>query len=121
MKNFVRPLGFAIACLLGGSGPAAQNRVVAEIPIAVERNKTVVPVTVGGTSLRLILDTGMYNDGCLIFHRDKVDVGAFARLQRVQVAGAGAGDASEALSDDSASFQVGGLAFKNQRVTILTG
>jgi len=121
MKNVVRPLLCVIACLLDGSVPAAQNRVVAQIPITVARNKIVVPVTAGGTSLRLILDTGMHYDGILIFDKNKVDVGAFSHLRRAQVAGAGAGDASGALTDDLANFQVGRVAFENQRVTILTG
>lgn len=95
--------------------------VVAEIPIAVERNKTIVPVRAGGASLRLILDSGMPSDGILLFRRGNVDTSSFGAASQARLAGGGAGSATTALVFDAASFSVGGLAFQNQRVILLSG
>lgn len=103
------------------SGSRSAASVVAEIPIAVERNKTIVPVAAGGATLRLILDTGMPSDGIMLFRSDKVDTGSFGRASHASLAGGGSGSPSQALVFDAATFSVGSVAFKNQRATILTG
>jgi len=98
----------------------AQNRILADIPIELARNKTIIPVTIGASSpLRLILDSGMHYDGILIFDREKVDLNSFKHLVEVQLRGAGQGGATRALSDDAATFSIGPLRFEKQRVTIL--
>lgn len=112
-----------VAALLVGSGQAraaAQNRLVAEVPIELANNKTIVPVTVGGATLRLILDSGMPYDGVLVFDTAKVDLGRFANLARAQIGGAGQGGASGALHDPTAGFSVGSLDCRGQPVTLLT-
>jgi hypothetical protein len=99
----------------------AQSRVVAEVPIEVVRGRAVVPVRIGsGAPLRLILDSGMPYDGILLFDSARVDLRAFAHLASAQIAGAGAGGASQALTDSAGSFSVGTVQFERQRVTILT-
>ncbi len=115
-------LGFA-AVLMSISLPiTAQNRVLAEIPIELDRNKTIVPVMVGSSGpFRLILDTGMAYDGILLFDSARVDVTQFDELMPVQVGGAGSGSASQALSDPAETISVGPLELEGQRVTILTG
>ncbi len=112
----------AAACLLAWQVAHTQTHAIASIPITVERNKTILPVSVGRSdSLRLILDTGMAYDGILLFNVDKVDTSVFDHLLRMRIGGAGGGSGSEALSDDSADFSVGVVNVANQRVTILTG
>jgi hypothetical protein len=103
----------------GEAGP--HGAALAEIPIQLERNKIIVPVCAGGTSLRLILDSGQAFDGILIFDRDKIDTTVFNGLRAGTIGGAGAGSGSPALVAESASFTVGGHPFRNQRVIILTG
>ena len=99
-----------------------QNRVLAEVPIELVGNKTVVPVMVGSSGpFRLILDTGMAYDGILLFDSARVDVSQFDEIVGVRVPGAGSGSASHALSDSSETISVGPLRFEGQRVTILTG
>jgi hypothetical protein len=97
------------------------SAALAEIPIQLEHNKIIVPVSAGGTSLRLILDSGQAFDGILIFDQDKIDTAAFNGLRESIIPGAGSGSGSRALSAESAGFTAGGLQFRNQRVIILTG
>ncbi len=105
------------------SQPAASARgaIVAEVPIAVERNKTIVPVTAGGARLRLILDSGHPLDGILIFRSGGVDTSGFGPPATATVAGAGPGTGSSGLVFERASFSVGGIAFKDRRAIVLTG
>ena len=99
----------------------SEQRAVAEIAITLERNKTVVPVTAGGASLRLILDSGYPNDGILLFHPGKVDTDVFGPSFAGTIPGGGSGSGSGARVFDAASFSVGSAAFRNQRVIALTG
>ncbi len=105
------------------STAAVQSRasVVAEIPIVVERNKTIAPVAAGGASLRLILDTGHASDGILIFSTERVDTSGFGPPTTATIVGAGSGTGSSGLVFERASFSVGGIAFTHQRAIVLTG
>lgn len=111
-----------IACvLLLGCSPrqlAAQNTLVAEIPVALT-NKTTVTCTIGGAPLRLILDSGFDYDGALVFDAGKVDTSQFALVQ-ARVPGAGAGAPSAALYDSAASFSCGTLRFQDTRLILMT-
>jgi len=112
-----------IAALLVCASPApvaAQNRLVAEIPIELAHDRTIVPVTVGGATLRLILDSGMPYDGVLVFDTAKVDLRRFPGLIEAQIGGAGQGGASRALHDPAVGFSVGSLDCGGQPVTLLT-
>lgn len=122
MRSAGQTLGLVLALTAIPSHVAAQNEVLAEIPIELERNRTIIPVSVGSSSpLRLILDTGMAYDGIALFDTASVDLSQFDSLTRVQIRGAGPGGAAHALSDSTATFRVGTRIFENQRVTILTG
>lgn len=99
---------------------AAQNRLLAEVPIELAHEKTILPVTVGGATLRLILDSGMPYDGVLVFDTAKVDLGRFPNLAQAQIGGAGQGGASGALHDPTAGFSMGPLSFDGHPVTLLT-
>ncbi|NJD20594.1 MAG: hypothetical protein FIA95_15090 [Gemmatimonadetes bacterium] len=117
----VHALPVAASLLLLCQAPsAAQNRLVAEVPIELAHSKTVLPVTVGGTTLRLILDTGMPYDGVLVFDTAKVDLSRFANLSQAQIGGAGQGGASGALHDPTAGFSIGSVGFGAHPVTLLT-
>lgn len=90
------------------------------IPIKMERNKTILPVVVGGVGpLKILFDTGMYFDGLLIYNPDLKDSIRLNNAIEVKVPGAGSGEPSTALMDDSANFFVGEVEFKNQRVIVL--
>jgi hypothetical protein len=110
----------AVLSVLSHAPAVAQNRLVAEIPIELAYNKTIVPVTVGGANLRLILDSGMPYDGVLVFDTAKVDLTRFPNLAQAQIGGAGQGAASGALHDPAAGFSVGSLGLDGHSVTILT-
>lgn len=99
---------------------AGQSRLVAEVPIELVNNKTIVPVTVGGAALRLILDSGMPYDGVLLFDTAKVDLTRFANLGQARIGGAGQGGASGALHDPTAGFSIGSVGFAAHSVTLLT-
>ncbi len=120
MTRTLAPLALGLA-VFAESDLLAQNKVVAEIPITVEHNKTIVRVAAGGSSLRLILDSGMASDGILIFDKDKIDTTAFGPLRGAAVGGAGSGPGSTVLVGDAARFIVGRLVFEHQRVMILSG
>jgi hypothetical protein len=100
-------------------GPLGAVPVIAEIPIETERNKTIVPVMVGSRRLRLILDTGYASDGILIFNRDKIDPDALGPSVAATVPGAGSGTGSNALVFERVRFEVGEIAFTNQRAIVL--
>jgi hypothetical protein len=71
--------------------------VIAAIPIETDRNKTVVPVTVGSRRLRLILDTGQASDGILIFNMDRIDPDILGPSVAATIRGAGSGPGSNVL------------------------
>ena len=108
-----------IALFLAHVPAHAQNRLVAEIPIELAHDETIVPVTVGGSPLRMILDSGMPYDGVLVFDTAKVDLTRFPNLVQARISGAGRGDGSHALHDPTAGFSVGALKFDAHPVTIL--
>jgi hypothetical protein len=90
------------------------------IPIKVERNKTILPVTIGDTRpLKVLLDSGMSFDGLIIYNPDLKDSIKLKKEMQVKISGAGGGEPSTALMDDSATFFVGDIEFKNQKVLVL--
>ena len=122
MKGIKRTLGLALALTTFPSPVAAQNEILAEIPIELRGNRVIIPVSVGSSGPhRLILDTGMAYDGITLFDTAGVDLSQFDHLARVQIRGAGPGGAATALSDSAATFRAGPRTFENQRVTLLTG
>ncbi len=90
------------------------------IPIVMERNITIIPVKINGVGpLKIILDTGMAFDGLLIYNPDLNDSIKLNNAIEVRVPGAGSGNPSTALMDESASFFVGDVEFKNQKIILL--
>ncbi|HSW29101.1 MAG TPA: hypothetical protein VLH75_06330 [Longimicrobiales bacterium] len=108
-----------ISLFLAHVPAAGQNRLLAEIPIELAHNKTIVPVTVGGSTLRLILDSGMPYDGVLVFDTAKVDLTRFPSLVQARIGGAGQGDGTPALHDPTAGFSIGSMSFDGQSVIVL--
>jgi hypothetical protein len=90
------------------------------IPIIMERNNTILPVVVGGIGpLKILFDTGLAFDGLMIYNPDLKDSIKLDNVIEVKIPGAGSGEPSTAIMDDSASFFVGDIEFKNQKVIIL--
>ncbi len=90
------------------------------IPIKMERSITILPVVVGGVGpLKILFDSGLSFDGLLIYNPDLKDSIILDNAIEVKVPGAGSGEPSTALMDDSASFFVGRVEFKNQKVIVL--
>jgi hypothetical protein len=106
---------FVILFLLACSEAPAQT-----IPIKMERNKTILPVTIGDVGpLEILFDSGMSFDGLMIYNPDLRDSINLNKSIAVQLPGAGSGAPSTAIMDDSASFFVGDIEFINQKVIVL--
>ncbi len=106
---------FVILFLLACSEAPSQT-----IPIKMERNITILPVVVGRVGpLKILFDSGMSFDGLLIYNPDLKDSIKLDNAIEVKIPGAGSGEPSKAIMDDSASFFVGRFEFKNQRVIVL--
>lgn len=85
-----------------------------------ERNKTILPVTIGGIGpLDILFDSGLSFDGLMIYNPDLRDSINLNKSIEVQIPGAGSGAPSAAIMDDSASFFVGNIEFKNQKIIVL--
>jgi len=90
------------------------------IPIKLERNKTIIPVSIGDIGpLKIVLDTGMPFEGLIIYNPDLKDSIKLKKEIQVRIPGVGRGEPSIALMDDSATFFVGDFKFKNQKVIVL--
>lgn len=89
-------------------------------PIKIERNKTLLPVEIGGCGpLKILLDSGMGFDGLLLYNPDLKDSINFGQVIEVKVPGAGSGEPSTALMDTLASFSIGKMRFSDQKVILL--
>lgn len=112
--NHVRYL-FTIIFLLVFGESLAQT-----FPIKMERNKTILPVTIGDVGpLDILFDSGLSFDGLMIYKPDLRDSIRLNNSIEVQIPGAGSGAPSTALMDSSASFFVGDIEFKNQKIIVL--
>jgi len=90
------------------------------IPIRLERNKTILPVTIEGVgSLNILFDSVLSFDGLMIYNPDLKDSIILKKEIQVRIPGVGGGEPSIALMDDSATFFVGDVEFKNQKVLVL--
>ena len=90
------------------------------IPIKMERNKTILPVTIRDVGpLNILFDSGLSFDGLMIYNPDLRDSIRLNNSIEVQVPGAGSGAPSTALMDSSASFFVGNIEFTNQKIIVL--
>ncbi len=92
------------------------------IPIKLSRNKTLVSVKIGDVTIPdIMLDTGMPMDGVLIYNPDYQDSLDLNNAMEVNIAGAGSGNPSKAITVESAEFYLGNLLLKNQRIIMLKG
>lgn len=111
----------ALLCLAAVLTSACAWAADSLIPIAMVRDRTLVPVQFEGLrELHLILDTGMGFDGVLLFKPELKDSLGIGQLIDAQIPGAGGGPPSQACFADSVSFRVGGVRCENQRVIILS-
>jgi len=97
-----------------------ENAISQTFPIKMERNKTILPVTIGDVGpLNILFDSGLSFDGLMIYNPDLRDSIRLNNSIEVQIPGAGSGAPSTALMDSSASFFVGDIEFKNQKIIVL--
>jgi len=90
------------------------------IPLKMERNKTILPVTIGDVGpLDILFDSGLSFDGLMIYNPDLRDSIILNNSIEVQIPGAGSGAPSTALMDSSANFFVGDIEFTNQKIIVL--
>jgi len=68
------------------------------IPIKLERNKTIIPVSIGDIGpLKIVLDTGMPFEGLIIYNPDLKDSIILKKEIQVRIPGVGGGEPSIAL------------------------
>jgi len=117
--RYISAMLLALTIVSCKSGITEKNKTL-EIPFTMPRNVVILPVRIGDSrELRIILDTGMHFEGILIYNPDLRDSISLESAIEVQVPGAGAGSASQALMTDSGTFNVGNVEFTNQRIIVL--
>lgn len=90
------------------------------LPFNMFRNKTLVTVRIGNVMIpNILLDTGFHFDGIIIYNPDYADSLDLSNAVEVAIGGAGSGNASEALMMDSATFFLGNIEMKDQRIIML--
>jgi hypothetical protein len=115
--HFSKAVNFLFIIFLFLSG---KNAISQTFPIKMERNNTILPVVVGGIGpLKILFDTGLAFDGLMIYNPVLKDSIKLDNVIEVKIPGAGSGEPSTAIMDDSASFFVGDIEFKNQKVIVL--
>lgn len=97
--------------------PSTSSSTPLHIPFRLERNKIILPVTIGDSrELKVILDTGMSFEGLLVYSTEGI---ALENGIEVLVPGAGADEPSKALMAESASFHIGDVECTEQRIIVL--
>jgi len=108
---------FLVLCAPDSQAPSATSSPAPHIPFQLERNKIILPVTVGNSrEFKVILDTGMSFEGLLLYNDGAITL---ENAIEVLVPGAGADTPSTARMAESASFRVGDVEFTNQRIIVL--
>lgn len=98
------------------------SQEIANIPINSERNITLVTVIIGDIEIpNILLDSGFPFDGIMIYNPDYSDSIDLTGAVQVQIGGAGKDSNSRALMLDNASFLLGNIEMKNQRLIFLQG
>jgi hypothetical protein len=91
-----------------------------QIPFELCANRVLLPVRIGDSrELKLVLDTGMWFDGVIVYNPDLADSIALENPVEVRVPGAGSGEPSTGLMSESMSFLIGSLPCIGQRVVLL--
>lgn len=100
----------------------ADSQEIANIPINSERNVTLITVKIGDIEIpNILLDSGFPFDGIMIYNPDYSDSIDLTGAVQVQIGGAGKDSNSRALMLDNASFLLGNIEMKNQRLIFLQG
>ena len=119
----LRPAAAIILCSLAAATCRSSTSTPAsklEIPFTLRRNVIILPVRIADSrELRIILDTGMHFEGILIYNPDLRDSISLENAIEVEVPGAGAGSASQAIMTDSGTFYAGNVEFTNQHIIVL--
>lgn len=98
----------------------AQEKI--KIPLNIINNKSLVTVKVGDVVIPdILLDTGFAFDGLMIYNPDYKDSLDLTDAIKVNIGGAGSGEASTASMLDSSFFYMGDVKMENQRILILHG
>jgi hypothetical protein len=106
-----------VSCTPDSQTPPAKSSTAIHIPFELQRNKIILPVTVGDSRvLKVILDTGMSFEGLLIYEDEGISL---ENGIEVLVPGAGADEPSTALMAESALFHIGDVECTNQRIIVL--
>jgi len=91
-------------------------------PLSSKTHRTYITIKTGGLTISdILLDTGLVYDGLMLFdpaYRDSLDM---TSAIKVQIGGAGGGQASNAIMIDPAEFSVGEAKMVNHRIIILLG
>lgn len=99
----------------------AECVLLCEVPFELRANRVLLPVRVGDSrELKLVLDTGMWFDGVIVYNPDLADSIALVNPVEVRVPGAGSGEPSTGRMSESMSFFIGNLPCIGQRVVLLT-
>jgi hypothetical protein len=99
-------------------GVAAANLSIS-MDFELDDNRVLLPVRFGDSpELRIILDTGMRSRGVYLFRRELSSHLDPDRRIQVRVGGAGSGEASHALMEDSTTIFIGGHTFTGQMVIV---
>jgi hypothetical protein len=115
MKSASLLLLFVAASLTSLHG---QESIV--IPLKVEGNRTLVTVKIGDVVVPdLILDTGFWYDGIMIYNAAYLDSIDLTGAVQVQMGGAGSGKPATGLMIDSGDFHVGSVRCSDQRIIVL--
>jgi hypothetical protein len=92
------------------------------IPLNVARDVSLVTVRVGRIVIPdILIDTGFAFDGLMIYNPNYEDSLDLTGALKVRIGGAGSGEASTALMVDSASFYLGDVEMRKQRLLVLQG
>lgn len=105
-----------------GEETKAQQTIPGSVPkiihFKLDRDRLILPVTIGDKRLRIILDSGMPWEGFYLFHKDVETELNLRNPATVNVGGAGSGEASTASMFDSVTVKIDQEIFPQQLIVI---
>lgn len=118
---FLVLLQLIIVSFAASDSPVTATADSLRIPIVLERNKIILPVTINNIGpLKIILDSGMSSDGMLLFKKKYADALNIPQNEDYKIMGAGNKGTSNAVTAENMTFSAGNAEFKNQRLIVLT-
>ncbi|MFC2168039.1 hypothetical protein ACFLRW_03570 [Acidobacteriota bacterium] len=121
-KNILTSLLFFMGLLsvITNATSAIIDTETRQIPFELNRNKIILPLRVNDSRvLKVILDTGMPSKGAMLFDPILSEEIELKNANRFEVKGAGRGEKSYVLRDESVTFTFGEIKFQNQPLMIL--